>query len=301
MSVGEIKSATIVGGTGTLGKAILKSLSENHPHINITVVSRDEHKQAALKREFPKTNFVIADVRDFESIAPALYNRDLVFHVAAMKHVDICEANPDEAMKTNYTGTKHVAKACQYGNVKYCVFSSTDKAVEPITHYGYTKAAAESLLYNYNRAQSNCRFSVYRWGNVLGSQGSVIPTFIKSLTEQKRITLTHPDMTRFWLPIDWPVNYMLRTFDEAYKDRAMVPPNMKAASVLEVAETLAVLLNVKGYIVETTGIRGKEKLHETMYESGSPYFLRSDASEKYTREELAELLSPFVRQLKVAA
>lgn len=291
----QIKSATIIGGTGTLGKELLRTMTEAYPEINLTVVSRDEHKQAALKRLFPKTKFVIGDVRDFETIAPSIYNRELVFHVAAMKHVDICQDNPDEAMKTNYHGTKNVARACLYGNVKYCVFSSTDKAVEPITHYGYTKAAAESLLFNYNTTQSNTRFSVYRWGNVLGSNGSVIPTFIKSLTEQKRITLTHPDMTRFWLPIDWPVNYMLRTFDEAYKDRAMVPPNMKAASVFEIAETLALMLNIKGYIVETTGIRGKEKLHETMYESGSEYFLRSDTSEKYTRDELVELLLPFVK------
>jgi UDP-N-acetylglucosamine 4,6-dehydratase len=291
----DCKAITVVGGTGTLGSELVKTITQEFPWVKLTIVSRDEHKQAALRSKFPKAHFGIGDVKEYDSISQFIYGRDIVFHVAAMKRVETCEANPVEAMKINFQGTANVARACLNGHVKHMIFSSTDKAVEPITHYGFTKAAAETILYNYNRSQSQTKFAVYRWGNVLGSNGSVIPQFIKSLTEDKKITLTHPDMTRFWLPIDWPVQYMLHTFGDAHRDRAMVPPVMKAASVLEVASALAELLGVT-YTVEQTGIRGKEKLHELMYESNSEYFLRSDTCEKYSKDELKELLLPYLER-----
>jgi UDP-N-acetylglucosamine 4,6-dehydratase len=286
-------SVTIVGGTGTLGKALLERITESYPLAQVTVISRDEHKQADLKRFYPKVDFVIGDVRSFDSIAPSIFNRDLVFHVAAMKRVEVCEDNPSEAIQTNLIGTQNVARAATAGGVKHLIFSSTDKAVEPITHYGFTKAAAETIIFNYNKF-SKTKCSVYRWGNVLGSQGSVIPYFIQTLTQERKAYITHPEMTRFWLPIDWAVRFMLLTYPDAYVNRAMIPPNMKAARVVDIIQVLAQMLGVNGYTITETGMRGKEKIHESMYEQSSDYFLRSDTCEKYSKEELMQMLSPFV-------
>jgi UDP-N-acetylglucosamine 4,6-dehydratase len=290
----EIKNGvTIIGGTGTLGTALLKTITEEWPKIGVTVISRDEHKQAKLKRDFPNVRFAIGDIRDYDSIAPFIHGRELIFHVAALKHVDVCEKNPIEAIKTNVLGTENVARACLTGGVKHMIFSSTDKAVEPITQYGACKLAAENLLYNYNKSQTKTKFAVYRWGNVLGSQGSVIPYFVETLTKERKAYITHREMTRFWLPIDWAVTYMLRTFQDAKPNKAMIPPNLKSALVKDVIDTLAFMLDIRGYIIQETGIREVEKLHEVMV-SESDYRLASNTSELYTREELIRLLSPFV-------
>jgi FlaA1/EpsC-like NDP-sugar epimerase len=218
--------------------------------------------------------------------------------VAAMKHVDIIEENPIEGIRTNVDGTVNVARCCLMSSkTKHMVYSSTDKAVDPINTYGFTKALGEKYLYNLNRTQEGCKFSVYRWGNVLGSQGSAIPLFIESLMKEKRVYLTHPEMTRFWIPIDWAVNYMIRTFQGARLDQAMVPPNMKTASLAEIVDTLAHMLGLNTYTTTYTGIRPGEKIHEAMYSEHTKDrpMLNSESSPQYSRNELIDMLAPFIK------
>ena len=287
----------ILGGTGTLGRALTRTLVTEFPSISITILSRDEHKQASMKREFPQCRYVLGDIRDYDQIARHFYNKDVVFHVAALKHVDILENNVNECIKTNVLGTQNAADAAINANVKYFVFSSTDKAVDPINTYGYCKALSEKILFSHNKSSYNpTRFSVYRWGNVVGSQGSVIPIFAKSIKETKTANITDFEMTRFWLPIDWAVRFMLRTFYEAKLDQAMICPNMKSASVLNVIMAIGKILGVDQVHVATVGLRPGEKIHEVMTSQHSPEFMSSDTADVYTESELIELLQPIVQQ-----
>ncbi len=289
------KRVTILGGTGSLGKAIAKHIQDNWQSTEITIVSRDEQKHAAMKREFPKLKYALADIRDVSSIYPHLLGRETVFHVAALKHVDLMEDAPIECIKTNVWGTENVARAAISSGVKHVVFSSTDKAVDPINAYGYSKALSEKILFSLNREQKQTKFSVYRWGNVLGSNGSVIPYFAKTLKDSGRAYLTHPDMTRFWLPIEWAVHYMLRTYQDAYIDRAMIPPNMKAAFVKDVIDVVAEIVGANVYTITDTGLRPGEKLHEAMVSMHSGMNFQSNTAEMYTRSELTTLLLPIVQ------
>lgn len=297
-----IKSVTIVGATGSLGHQLLATITRDWPSVHVTAVSRDEHKQAVLKRHYPKTKFVIGDIRDIKSVGPHLGGRDIVFHVAAMKHVDIVENNPAEAIKTNILGTLNVATACIATGVKHMIFSSTDKAVDPINIYGHTKAIGERTLLGYNKVEGiGTRFSVYRWGNVVGSQGSAIPFFIQTLLTEKKVYLTDASMTRYWIPIEWAVRYMLRTFPDASKTEAMVPPIMKTANLIEICDVLSELLGIEDYERVYTGIRPGEKLHEAMHSYYSDKYVTSELSPKYTREELREMLLPFIPSVGAAA
>lgn len=296
----SLRAVTVVGGTGTLGRELMRMITNEWPGVHITCVSRDEQKHARLKREFPRVNFRIGDITRIESVAPHLVGRDVVFHVAAMKHVDICELNPKECDTVNLEGTVALAHACINARIKHMVFSSTDKAVDPINHYGRAKASAENHLRQLN-SLGQTKFSVYRWGNVLGSEGSAIPLFVNSLIKEKKVYLTHPDMTRFWIPIEWAVRYMLRTFPEAKLDEAMIPPIMKSSTLVAVFEALADLLDIDNYETVITGVRPGEKIHEAMYSLSSGRHLTSESSERYTHQELMDLLRPFTAHIGVKA
>lgn len=291
-------AVSIIGGTGTLGYAISSYYAAHRPDITVTIFSRDEHKQSRMKSLFPNFKYIIGDIRNPNSLQRAVAGRDIVFHVAALKHVDVCEANPEECDLTNLTGTLNVAKACLVNHVKRVVFSSTDKAVDPINHYGRAKASAERYLYSYNKEQSHTKFSIYRWGNVIGSQGSALFGFMDSLVREKKVYLTDPEMTRFWIPIEWAVRFMMGTITNASTDKAMIPSTMKAASVLEIVDVLAELLGITAYDRIVTGLRPGEKIHEAIYGQWSGEFLASNTQERYSRDELIELLSPYVEVYK---
>lgn len=287
----------ILGGTGTLGRALIKRLqtvdkTEFLVH-DIKVLSRDEHKQALLKKEFPKVQCVLGDLRNFNRIRPHFTNIQAVFHVAALKHVDKGEENPEEFNDVNFTGTCNAAKAAIEAQCNYFVFSSTDKAIDPINVYGNTKAQAEQVLYNLNKT-NRVKFSVYRWGNVIGSQGSVIPQFIRDLRDHRRVFVTHPDMTRFWLPIEDAADYMIRSFIKARGDGAMLIPGIKAASVVRVIKTLASIMGIGVYEHKIIGLRPGEKLHESLVSVHRPNHINSLACAQYTDSELDALLRPLV-------
>lgn len=280
----------IVGGTGTLGNALIKAL---HTYNKITVFSRDELKQQLLKKRYPEITCILGDIRDPQSIERALKGMQVVFHVAALKHVDVLEANPLESYKTNVQGTINVANACVENGVNHCVFSSTDKAVLPINTYGYCKALSESYLLNLN-GQGETKFSVFRWGNVLGSRGSVIHSFIKTLKEEHRIYLTDKRMTRFWIHIDQAVDFMVGNYRHAPKDKVMVP-YMEAASVARVAATIAKLLGISEYETQIIGLRKGEKIHECL-ESNHDFCIRSDTANRISDEQLEKMLAPLIKE-----
>ena len=288
----------LIGGTGTLGTEIAKILTKNIPAENIfgkdevVIFSRDEAKQQDLKKIIPTAQYVIGDIRDREAIANVTRGANVVFILAAIKHVDVAEENPLEAVKTNLLGVVNVAEECIKNGVDCVVFSNTDKAVLPITTYGYTKAIAEKYLLSLNKTFKRTKFSVFNWGNIIASRGSVIPSFVKTLMIENSIYITDKRMTRFWLPISDAANFMLDNYLKANPNKAMVPP-LKGASVMRVAETVAKILSIKDYKINITGLRCVEKIHEQL-ESTHVKCLRSDNCEQYTDQELKDLLSDVV-------
>ncbi len=248
-----------------------------------------------MKKKYPECRYVIGDIRDAQSLEGRFKGNDVVFHVAALKHVDILEDYPMESIKTNILATDAMARLALKEGIKHFAFSSTDKAVDPINSYGYSKALSEKILHTFNREQKQTLFSVYRWGNVLGSQGSAIHFFIKTLKEQRAVFITDSEMTRFWIPIEWAVRYLLRTYTEAHRDRAMVPPVMKAASVSRICDAIAALLDLDAYTLNDVGIRPGEKIHEVMFSQHSTLHASSETAEQYTFDELKEMLEPIVK------
>lgn len=281
----------IIGGTGTLGQAML-SLIGNNPKYNVTVISRNEHKHKELAKTWPLVKFLPADVRDEESLDRHFLGKNIVFHFAAMKHVDTAELNPEECLKINLHGSLNVANCALRHNLQYAVLSSTDKAVLPINTYGMTKALAEKYFFYLNTIQSMTKFSVFRWGNVLGSQGSVLHDFIRTLKAEKTVYVTHPEMTRFWIDIHDAANFMLNSYEEAFADRPMIP-QMKCAKVLDLAKACAENLGIRDYQVKISGIRAGEKIHEVLL-STHEYCMRSDQWHVLTGEELTAMVEKVI-------
>ncbi|TBL67785.1 polysaccharide biosynthesis protein [Paenibacillus thalictri] len=196
----------IIGGTGTIGKSILLTLLKDEPEV-VRIFSRDEYKQFELENELgyqENIRYLIGDVRDCDRVRRAMQDIDYVFHVAAMKHVPSCEYNPYEAVLTNIIGTNNVIQAAINSNVKKVVFTSTDKAISPTNTYGATKLTAERLIAaaHYNKGKSGTVFAAVRFGNVMGSRGSVIPLFEKQILSDRKITITDMDMTRFMMTLN---------------------------------------------------------------------------------------------------
>src|SRR5680860_722898 len=182
----------ITGGTGTLGKELIKKF---YKEWDITVFSRDELKQAQLRAIYPKVKFMIGDVKDYQSVSKAVRNIDVILHCAAMKRIEVCEANPIEAVKTNVLGTENVVMAAKEKGIKQLISISSDKGVEPVNVYGMTKAIQEKIVI---AEGYNC----VRYGNVFGSRGSVVPLFIEQVKTGGSLTVTDPEMTRFILTTD---------------------------------------------------------------------------------------------------
>lgn len=193
----------ITGGTGTIGKALLKKFYHVH---NIRIFSRDELKQAQLKLQYPDVEFMVGDVKDYASVVKAMRGIDIVIHAAAMKRIEICEQWPIEAVKTNILGTENVVNAALEKGIKKLVSIGSDKGVEPINVYGMTKAIQERIT---TSAGYNCA----RYGNVLGSRGSIVPLFQEQISKGQPITVTDPEMTRFVLTIDEALNIIIKAME----------------------------------------------------------------------------------------
>lgn len=257
-----MKDVLITGGTGSFGSAFVKHLLDNVQGLHrVIVYSRGEHAQEEMERELsdPRMRFFIGDVRDKDRLEMAMYNVDTVVHAAALKIVPIAEYNPTECVATNVTGTENVVKAALRTGVKRALLISTDKAVNPINLYGSTKLAAEKTFVAANNLSAGrCAFSVVRYGNVVGSRGSVIPLFKKLEAEGKKLPITDIEMTRFWITMNKAVNLVSRTLFLMEGGEIVIPkiPSMKIVDLAAAFE----LSNG----IEVVGIRPGEKLHETL-------------------------------------
>lgn len=254
------KTVLITGGTGSFGKKFTERALRTDVK-KIIIFSRDELKQYEMKQEFQdeRLRFFIGDVRDQERLMRAFNGVDIVIHAAAMKHVDACEYNPFEAVKTNINGAQHIVEAAIERKVKRIIALSTDKACSPINLYGATKLASDKLFVAANAyvGDQDTRFSVVRYGNVVGSRGSVIPFFMKK-KETGIIPITDERMTRFWITLEQGVQFVIDSLSRMHGGEIFVPkiPSMK---VTDLAEAIAPECDI-----EIIGIRPGEKLHEAM-------------------------------------
>jgi len=267
------RSILITGGTGSFGKAFVKKVLTTWPNIRrLVIYSRDEQKQYQMAMEYPhhkypQVRFFIGDVRDFERLKRALKGIDYVIHAAAMKHVPIAEYNPMECVKTNILGAENVINACLETEVQKVVALSTDKAAAPINLYGATKLASDKLFIAANniRGANPIKFSVVRYGNVMGSNGSVIPFFLKKRKEGI-LPITDPCMTRFNISLEEGVDMVLHALHTAWGGELFVP-KIPSYKIMDVA--MAIGPDCKHDIV---GIRPGEKIHEEMITSSDSFF-----------------------------
>lgn len=259
------KSILITGGTGSLGKELVKTILERWPDVKrLVIYSRDEQKQFLMAQDFPDTTYkciryFIGDVRDYDRLKRALNGIDCVIHAAAMKHVHIAEYNPDECIKTNVGGAENLIRACLETNVSQVVALSTDKACAPINLYGATKLTSDKLFIAANniKGTKNINFSVVRYGNVMGSNGSVIPFFLKK-REDGFLPVTDESMTRFNISLQEGVDMVLHALETAWGGELFVP-KIPSYRLTDVAEAIA-----PGMEIRVTGIRPGEKIHEEM-------------------------------------
>jgi UDP-N-acetylglucosamine 4,6-dehydratase len=251
----------VTGATGSFGKAFVKRLLVEFPNASILAFSRDELKQFEMRSEFDsdRLSFMLGDVRDFSRVSQATVGVDIVIHAAAMKQIPAAEQNPMEAIKTNILGAENIVNASLQNNVDRVIALSTDKAANPANLYGATKLCSDKLMIagNYLSTEKRTKFSVVRYGNVLGSRGSVIP-FFQDMKTKGSIPITDSRMTRFWLTLDRGVDLVLKGLSDMHGGEIFVP-KIPSFKVTDVAKIVA-----PGCPTHIIGIRPGEKLHEVM-------------------------------------
>lgn len=318
------KRILITGGTGSLGTAFTKYLLTTDVY-NLRILSRGEQKQVQMKSELkdPRLRFLIGDVRDKERLARSLEDVDIVIHAAALKHVPVAEYNPFEAVKTNVDGAQNLIEACLDGGVETVLAVGTDKAVAPLSTYGATKMLMERLFIaaNHYKGKRKVKFLCVRYGNVLGSGGSIVPILFNQIQSGKKITITDPDMTRFTITMKEALELSLRTLQNGEGGQVFIP-KLKAYKTGDIKDAIVELTNSK-VSTERIPIRPGEKYHESLiikdevrntFESDKDYVVfdkqmensdlkskhykktsltdgySSDKVELFTKEELKEIL-----------
>ncbi len=258
------QSVLVTGGTGSFGKHFVGVMLERYKPRRLAVLSRDELKQSEMKEQFPPgrdsvMRYFLGDVRDRERLERAFSGVDIVVHAAALKQVPAAEADPFEAVQTNIMGTKNVIEAAIDSGVKKVLALSTDKAVNPVNLYGATKLVAEKLTIQANAfgIPRGCALACCRYGNVIGSRGSVIPIF-KAQREHGKITLTDERMTRFWITLEQGVEFVIRCI-ERMRGGELYVPKIPRMTLTDLADAMA-----PGTEREVVGIRPGEKLHEVL-------------------------------------
>jgi UDP-N-acetylglucosamine 4,6-dehydratase len=258
------KSILITGGTGSFGHRYVSTLLEQYDLKRLVIYSRDELKQYDMAMKFQGhgnvMRFFIGDVRDASRLKEAARGIDIIIHAAAIKHVPIAEYNPMECIKTNIYGAENVIQAALDNNVEHVMALSTDKAANPINLYGATKLASDKLFVAANNMSGGrTKFAVVRYGNVVGSRGSVVPFFKKLIKEgADSLPITHKDMTRFWITLQQGVDFVLKCMERMDGGEIFVP-KIPSVRIVDLAKAMAPDLPIK-----TIGIRPGEKLHEIM-------------------------------------
>jgi len=278
------KTILITGGTGSWGHELTKQLLEKNEVKEIRIYSRGELAQVNMQRKFnnPKLKFIIGDVRNFDRLNDAMRDVNIVFHLAALKHVPICEENPWENVQTNIIGVENVIRSSINNHVNLVVDVSTDKACNPLNIYGASKSVGEKLFINANSRSNTTRFVCVRAGNVIGSNGSVIPFFVEKAKNGKPLPITDYEMTRYLMTLPEAISLVLKAANDCHGGEIFVT-KMPAALILDVANIIWNFYNKKNdYVVmEKTfpqiGIRPGEKLHEMLVsEYESPYTVEDD-------------------------
>jgi len=261
------KKILITGGTGSLGRALTKRLLETDVD-TIRIFSRDELKQVQMQSELQdkRLRFLIGDVRDKERLLRALEDVDIVIHAAALKHVPVAEYNPFEAVKTNVNGSQNLLESCLDKNVDLALAIGTDKAVSPLNTYGASKLLMERLFISANsykgKRRPNLKFLCVRYGNVLGSRGSIVPKIINQIQQGQKITITDPTMTRFNITMSQALDLIFRTIKQGFGGEVFVP-KLKAYKVGDIKDAIVELLDGKSEI-EKISVRPGEKFHEML-------------------------------------
>ena len=255
------KTILITGGTGSLGKALIKRLKQAN---KIIVYSRDEGKQALIFGDNPEIIRVIGDIRDYNKLNVTLQRHkvDYIIHTAALKRIDDMEFYPDECVKTNINGSENVARAALENNVKKCILVSTDKACQPVNVYGSSKFIAERIFTNYNYNSNSTIFASVRYGNVIASRGSFVPLFMDWIKNNKTIRVTSESMTRFLFTLDDAVDTVLGALSNAVGGEVFVP-QINSYTLPTCIKAMEILMDKKA-ITEIVGLRPGEKLHEDM-------------------------------------
>ncbi len=255
------KTILVTGGCGFFGQNFVRYVLKNHNPRSIRVYDNRELAQVEMRRKFndPRLRFLIGDVRDKERLTRAMNGVDIVIHAAALKHVPICEYNPIEAVKTNIDGTANVIEAALDNGVEKVLAISTDKAVRPVNLYGATKMVAEKLFVQANayRGDKNTIFSCTRYGNVVGSSGSVIPLF-KEQRKNGTVTITDPRMTRFWITMEQGIKFVIESLEKMRGGEIFVP-KIPSTKITDLSNVLA-----PGALVQVIGARPGEKIHEEL-------------------------------------
>jgi UDP-N-acetylglucosamine 4,6-dehydratase len=298
------KSILITGGTGSFGKQYVRTILSNYKPNRLIIFSRDELKQFEMEQEFPVTKYpcmryFIGDVRDQSRLIAAMQNVDFVIHAAALKQVPAAEYNPMECIKTNIHGAENVIQASLIANVNKVIALSTDKAANPINLYGATKLASDKLFVAANNIAGGhkTRFSVVRYGNVVGSRGSVVPFFKKLINEgSDNLPITDLRMTRFWITLQQGVDFVLKNFERMHGGEIFVP-KIPSVKIIDLANAMAP--NLKKAVI---GIRPGEKIHEIMCPSDdshltiefedhfviTPTIMFTDKVNSFTRNNIGE-------------
>jgi UDP-N-acetylglucosamine 4,6-dehydratase len=266
------ETVLVTGGTGTFGRAFVETVLRDCKPRKVIVFSRDEHKQNDMRKAglgSPRVEYLVGDVRDARSLRDAMHGVTVVVHAAALKQVPLCEAQPSEAISTNVLGAQHIVEAALTAGVGRVAALSTDKAVHPVNVYGATKLLAERLFLRANAEGRNrrCRFSCVRYGNVIGSRGSLLPMLLEQ-RRTGRVTITDRRMTRFWMTIEDAVGFVLCCLDSMRGGEVFVP-KVRGARIVDLIKAVA-----PGCAIESIGRRPGEKIHEVLIsEDEAPYAL----------------------------
>jgi len=292
------KKILITGGTGSLGKALTKRILKSKVD-TIRIYSRDELKQSEMQLDFNdnRLRFLIGDIRDKSRLYRALEDIDIVIHAAALKQVPVAEYNPFEAVKTNVYGAQNLIEACLDKNVETAIAIGTDKAVAPFNTYGATKLLMERLFIsaNYYKGNRDVNFVCVRYGNVLGSRGSIVPTFVNQIKNNKKITITDPEMTRFNITMEKAIDLILRALMGVGGE--VFIPKLKAYKTGVMKDALIELLDAKNEVVRIP-VRPGEKYHESLiskdeirntYETQEDYILFEEQTQHQTLKDIKSI------------